>query len=204
MKRLELLLAIGSVMLLISCSLFNETDLSETYFPFGLEYEWCYQRNIHESVFSNLGDGWDSFWCDTVKIQVCDSLKLEQGWRFTLRDDGFYDVGNSIDINADKITVWGLQIHLHPHAGSTTNEDGDTITISYSKDTLILTIGWIDEYAPHGVEFFQYGTSRTKEIGIVKQWFEEGTFGNIAYSLSESYRLLWFYNGRDTVYKAAN
>ncbi len=48
------LIFLGVILVLAGCSIFTETDLDETYFPFGLGYEWCYAR--HE--FGQLEPGY--------------------------------------------------------------------------------------------------------------------------------------------------
>lgn len=179
----------------------GDIDLDTTYFPFGLGYEWCYEyhdlyskEDIYEPIYYE-------YW-DTVVIAVTDSLWQNETLIINL-SGSFLDVGDSVEIWRNKLDVFdvftgpvsyfpGDTISLIPEAQSSTG-----FSVSYRGDTLLHLYSGYNEDSYVGTGWMY--TYRLRGIGVIHQSHGEG-HGNEGFS--HDFRLLWFYNGKDTIYKA--
>jgi hypothetical protein len=171
-------------------------DLDTTYFPFGINYEWCYERECYEHIFTHEGGDWDTTYYDTFTIVVTDSIYKPEGWNFTWSGGGFQDiVSEEFEIlNVDgqyKVPVFWDTIPIIPSAGPYSDEYGE-IKVSYSTDTLLIVTTYDDNAE------YTHSTWRLKGKGAIKQYYEE-TQG-YPYTFSQTDLLLYFYDGQDTVW----
>lgn len=154
-------------------------DLDTTYFPFGMGYEWCYEK---KKLFSE-----DSK--DTVAVIVVDSFWIDNTLFFKLEGGSFFDVGNSVEIGDGKIKAFDETINLLPE------EQSSYLWIRYYGDTLYMFTG--DEPYPDYWE--DWSVYRIKAIGLIHQiYYWQDVYENT--SGGDRYSLLWFYNGQDTVW----
>lgn len=179
-------------------------DLDTTYFPFGLGYEWCYDQ----IEYSHYWQGWvpdtsgRTYTYDTLIISVVDSTGSPDSLVFHL-NGYFNDVSDFVVINNYRIQIFGGDsISLIPRKEEITIP---FFFLTYKEDTLNI---WI-EYSNDDISYYEEidSVSRIKGIGSIyqKYWFRETWTSHTGYSVSEvsiEDRLLWFYNGKDTVYKA--
>lgn len=181
----------------------KEFDLDTTYYPLGFGYEWCYEKYSYWYHW----DAWDgdqygaSY--DTINIRVEDSICTSEGWVFYLSGGGFEDVdsrieNDKIEVSWNHYSVGSLLIPLIPQSSS--YGDGYMVlTLDYIGDTLSFKMVEPGDEWTNGGE----GTKtslRLIGVGAVEQTVHIGNY----YHRGEgrNYHLLWFYNGRDTVYKA--
>ena len=154
-------------------------DLDTTYFPFGLDYSWVYEKR----QLDIMGDPW-SF--DTIAISVIDSTALTNGWSFSL-EGSFLDVGRSISIINHIVTVFGnRKIYINP-------DNIDTLNIRYCYH----------KSYPYGYyEVTDINVQRIKGLGVVHQndlWYNGDEIGPFEWE-EYDYRLLYFIKGADTVW----
>lgn len=206
MKRLRFI-AVYSLVLIIFASCQpdiadGDIDLSTTFFPFGLGYEWCYE--CHSSGQNDL-DGWTSWnYYDTFRIAVLDSFWDGDTLLFNLSGNGFRDLKNPVRIWEDQIEVLRHGGGIYPETLSVTNPrsskkwDG-AFEIHRIKDTLKISLSTFTD-SDCG-EPYSENSARVKGIGIISQGSRWSAYGGSWYS-ANSYRLLYFYNGNDTVYKS--
>jgi len=172
--------------------------LDTTYFPFGLGYEWVYERYKW-----HYEDQDDTGAYDTVTIRVIDSVLTADGLRFIL-DRRFFDVDDTVVIRNDSVHVFdnhvgfGKMINLIPDS----RESDGLITISYNEDTLILKCH-IDWYPPEGItrEYDSWQISRIKGVGAVYQSYSYYLFSGGEIYYGSRYRLLSFKKGGKTVWQ---
>lgn len=189
-------------------NIIRPVDLDTTYFPAGLDYEWVYERHVKGHYYGTGGNE-DEFWdyYDTIAIKVTDSSYFPGELIFNLSGGGFHgkyihlygsfrDVGWHTHIIGDCVELLlydhyeSIFIPLKPLSG--TND----FLISYTKDTLCITLPGYNEL-PNGIPTVH--SLRIKGIGVVKQ---DGVYDAAKIAECCLDRLLYFYNGRDTVYKA--
>jgi len=183
-------------------------DLDTTYFPAGLDYEWVYERHVKGHYYGTGGNE-DEFWdyYDTIAIKVADSSYSQGELIFNLSGGGFHgkyihlygsfrDVGWHTHIIGDCVELLlydhyeSIFIPLKPLS------DTNDFLISYTKDTLCITLpGYNDLW--DGIPTVH--SLRIKGIGVVKQ---DGVYDAAKIAECCLDRLLYFYDGRDTVYKA--
>ncbi|TET21639.1 MAG: hypothetical protein E3J71_08910 [Candidatus Stahlbacteria bacterium] len=205
MKHLKLsFLPLGIILLFSGCTTPDiadgDIDLDTTYFPFGLGYEWCYER--HAYYWDIWGTERDEY--DTVVIQVEDSIYDSLGWLFDL-SGYYYDVGSEariIEQSPNTLLVpiclnwWWLRDTVFVSLIPSTRTS--PIKIEYNSDTLCMSSSCRIE---EEFKIYTQSTKRLKRIGTVWQNDAE----ELLSGKSEGYkkdRLLWFYNSKDTVYKA--
>ncbi len=181
-------------------------DLDTTYFPFGLGYEWCYERHY---IYNNYGCEEYTDLIDTVKITVTDSFWDESMLLVKLGGRTFFDLSNPVKIKKNQIRLMGYWVNIvpepdHKHTyeeccGCASSRD---FYISYRSDSLkILDISYDWSY---GVEYGHYEQviTRVKGIGSLTQRNYSDQSNMCSTIEDENFRLLYFYNGKDTVYKA--
>ncbi|MBD3285061.1 hypothetical protein GF359_01685 [candidate division WOR-3 bacterium] len=184
-------------------------DLDTTYFPYGLNNQWVYERHVWGYEFTTYPDDpgrdWDYY--DTVSISVNDSLFGINGWTFYLNScfqDGnprHYD-GDTVNIVGNWLTVFGdYKIFLYPEETDTLGyEDG--IEVIYKQDTLRLTKKTSDFEEPISFWNWRWTTSRIKGIGVIRQLYEDSYSGHGCgdeQNIEDS--LLYFIKGQDTVWR---
>ncbi|MBN2380594.1 hypothetical protein JXM67_12405 [candidate division WOR-3 bacterium] len=184
----------------------GDIDLDTTYFPFGLGYEWCYERHDYGFEITDTIEEWDSF--DTVIIKTLDSLWVDGELLFQIEND-FYDLGNPVRLYKNKITLSTYlddEVKVIPEEAEKTETTGDdyyqttkTLKISHLQDTLLISSSSASSITKSGI-----GVRRIIGIGTIVQSSSSETFFGIGaneYEQDICYRLLYFYNGQDTVYK---
>lgn len=148
-------------------------DLDTTYFPFGLGYEWMYER--HHYGYDTLST-WD--YRDTLIIRVTDSAWDDGILHITL-DTAFVLLENPVRIwGNNKIVIKGYlsaTVMLIPYPVSKSNQElGDyasycmTLQINYLSDTLAVSSHQTWEYWP-GTEVDSLCAEFMKGIGTVSQ-----------------------------------
>ncbi len=108
-----------------------------------------------------------------------------------------------IDITPDEFVADSTESHTY-------SEEYWKFLIEYDIDTLVITSSYRHydtEIGSHWSCSDIYGIRCLEKIGIVFQFHSsnDGYFLGIKnpdHSISNTYRLLWFYNGVDTVYKS--
>lgn len=168
-------------------------DLDTTYFPFDLGYEWCFKR--HDWGYDEVYP-WDWDYNYNFTISVSDTFTILDETYFVLSlgppinifSHNFFDLSIDTDVLTDTVTVdnWGRYIRtalgsvpIHPTANHSTVEYyGDTLYISRTKR--LISIGAINQ---------SLSNSGMTNSGL--RW---------DYEIRDT--LLWFFNGKDTVYKA--
>jgi len=193
-------------------------DLDTTYFPFGRGYEWCYE---HHKVGWEDGPTepiiYDEY--DTVTITVLDSAWQGDTLNFQL-SKGIYILGGVINIFKDRINVHSPlvndikikpeELDLDSVQSHEFSEECWEFSVEYDSDTLIVTSSYRHYDTVTGSHWSCsdiYKIRCIKEIGVVYQsYFSDDGYTlhlkNPDYIINQTYRLLWFYNGEDTVYKA--
>lgn len=202
MKKITILIALLTVTIQFpGCGRPDDLDLSQTYFPFGLEYEWVYERHVwgFDEPYTEYEPeryAWDYY--DTFSIAVTDSFLIPRGWRFELTNEGFRDVGVSPEINGNKIEVFSDMIRLEPEEQGT--EYSKKLVIAYGGDTLILSKLKSDPEYYYKWEEKEI-TKRIEGIGVIKQVWYDWYSGNVAayYKHIDDF-LLWFIKTGDTVW----
>lgn len=174
-------------------------DLDTTYFPFGRGYEWCFKR--HEWGKDEVLGEWDYDATYTFKIEVVDILQINSAFYFVLKleptmnyfEPGFWDLSDSVKIANDQIEIRGVMMGLTP------SERTDPFVVSYRTDTLVIGDSWFG-----GHEGSSINTKRLKAVGAISQCYSYWYESTSGLQKWENVRdtLLYFYNGRDTVYKA--
>jgi len=177
-------------------------DLSGTYFPYGLGFEWTYETYSFSCYKYDISESYDTF-----NVQVVDSFSTPEYLVFQLEySSGSIDTvkifGDSISIgltfvypsNDTFINVFNPEPN-HYYTGSM------TCGYYYRADTLHFyhDENWSDGY-------WKLDEYRLQGIGLVKnnKGQGEGWMGGDQYYEEERSinTLLFFYNGQDTVYKA--
>jgi hypothetical protein len=157
-------------------------DLDSTYFPLGLEYEWAYER--HEE--------YDDYF-DTFTVKVTDSFWVAETLFFQT-ENYHLDMPNPVKVWSESLSLY---FRYEPDSGMSSQDVGHTIQIlnpSWSgylncrEETLNLCI-------PGSPGPYWYVT-RVKGLGLVSQRENRNSLWRI------NDRLLYFYNGQDTIYKA--
>jgi len=194
---------IGVMLLLAGCNLVEkgeDFDLSTTYFPFGLGYIWTYELYEYHMLYPN-----ESGKYDTVSIWVRDSTYDSNGWSFGIdREDNvpygpFQDIGSYARI-FEKDSEHFVQVDIEGYKdtiGIVPERESDCqgcFNVSYFADTLKIVFAYY--LFPYD---YDHSTWRVKGIGVIKQSYYEGY---VKEATEYTYRLLYFYNGQDTVYKA--
>lgn len=173
-------------------------DLDTTYFPFGMGYEWCFQTH-----------NWINDLYDTTSVKVSDSVWNSDTLLFKLEGNLFF-LGNTAKIRRNRVELidWG-PVPVIP--------DEDSIERTYSYADTSFTYGRTIKYIGDSLKVHSYfckyfgwtqglkGTRDTtsifmRGIGTVHQEGDLYIYGEDWEDVS--YNLLWFYNGKDTVYKA--
>ncbi len=206
MKHLykDILLSVAALVMFTCCQpdiSHGDIDLDTTYFPFGLGYEWCYDcySYSYHSEPENSGVGFD-----TITIKVLDSVSSDGGLRFILNDFSFEDLGerplfidNDVQLTWNHYYVDSMLIPISPETKKYSKENV-TIAVDYLMDTLSIAIVEPGDFYYNGD--FKKTAQRVKGIGAIcltdSNWFA-WVHGDVT-----TKRLLWFYNGKDTVYKA--
>jgi len=176
------------------------TGLDTTYFPLGLGYEWCYEQYNYR--FSDEDSPMVKTWYDTFTVIVIDSFGQSNSLQFLL-EGAFMDLSNPVKVLGDEIEVWGVwdasadTIPLIPPESTWT--DWQYLRTTYEGDILCLE----SSFDPWGNdnEWVAEDIIRKRGIGTIQQLFDAGHSSGMYYNFTSD-RLLWFYNGRDTVYKA--
>ncbi len=179
-------------------------DLDTTYFPFGLSYEWKFEQ--HEHGYDD-SDAWNNY--DTFRVWVVDSFWVSDTLFIQLQSEGtrsypgqIYELSNPVKIINDSIPISMPGYFFTAH---------DTIPLSTKHDTtLTATYGLTSAYSENLLSInleYERGVSdeccynrlsRQKGIGTLSQRFGCDS----PWASSTTYdRLLYFYNGQDTVYK---
>lgn len=174
-------------------------DLDTTYFPFGLGYEWGYERHN----FGRDADGgeWDSYY--TFIIRVVDSFWKADTLVFILEGGSFRDLGSPVEFLDNKMLAFGRNYYPGDTITLEPEEQGDEwkegLFVSYYNDVLYIQ----SAYDPSGVDITWYtqGVNRKKGIGVVSQGLSEDEIHPDYHDYTYD-RLLYFYNGQDTVWKA--
>jgi hypothetical protein len=208
MKHVKLgVILLGIALIILGCEKPEEAqnlDLDTTYFPFGRGYEWCYER--HREGF----DSWEEWnYYDTSIVKVTDSFWTEDTLFFKIDGPGLYDIKYYVAGFLAKIYNGKIRVFGYPYPGDTIalipaeQEKGEFpeefFEVSYNEDTLYLysSYDWGDiGISESGVS----SSSRVRGIGVVKQILNWNDYD--AAENNRSCRLLYFYNGQDTVYKA--
>jgi len=171
----------------IGCSRPDDLDLSETYFPFGMDYEWTYQ--YHYYGWSD-GETWDIY--DTFSIRVIDSLYGDAGWLFLLQGS-FMGLNSPITIEGDSIAVFGEMVSLLPEANG--SEGWYELGINYSGDTLNLTY----RIEPYSNSCHTRTSTRVIGLGAIKEY--DSYWESEYYDDAIVHTLLYFCIGDDTVWR---
>jgi len=184
-------------------------DLDTTYFPLGVGYEWCFQRYERSEGDNGEGEVWDYECFDTFTVSVVDSFWKGDTMCFTLETEKnlyqmpgmlpycHWDLYGEARVYEDRIylVIWMTMVDLVPDPTSLPD------FMSYRGDILYSSYDYWD---PHTTEYISI--RRLRGIGILSQTHNYWFAGDIPpYPYAELYetdRLLYFYNGRDTVYKA--
>lgn len=204
---------LGVTLFILGCQMLDDSqglDLDTTYFPFGLGYEWCYERHCYS--YDDEGSIYDYYTKYTVK--VIDSFWIGNTLHFLTDDttcsgyssEGLRDMPNPVSIWNDSIKIEMYGLRGEPEYSDTVSiVSPDTsrkgIWISYQEDTLKLES--VDEIWPFtllpGVGEIR-NVTRVKGIGVIYQSYHfVATWPLDEYEVE---RLLYFYNGKDTVYRA--
>lgn len=191
---------------------FPGLDLDTTYFPFGLGYEWCYEKYSYS--FQAGRDPQEIEEWDTTTILVVDSILENDALYFEL-DGAFLDLLNPVGIKKSMIyisTFYPDSVDLIPCEVYKRKSEGDgdwgctnELDLKYFGDTLRIISTRDAWYYPYSTEYeYSYMISRrTRGIGAVFQKkYDDASFGGAPEQIEVSeYRLLYFYNGTDTLYK---
>ncbi len=171
-------------------------DLDTTYFPFGLGYEWCYETHSYGN--DDYGANYNRY--DTFTIQIIDSIWTGDTLVFSLSGGKFRCVDNKIWDNSIEIGSIIMFDYVYDTIYVVNPEPFDLgeLSLSYSGDTLNISGGSSFGYQSL-LEYIGEGTRRIKGIGSISQ--ARSYQSSSSYS-SNSDRLLYFYNGKDTIYKA--
>jgi len=146
------------------------SGLDTTYFPFGMDYEWTYEKHC----WDYYGDErTDSYY--TITIRVVDSNIAPGGYTFVLEGGCFYDLDcDTIKIVDEKITAFpndpcGTSIvSLIPD----TSEARNLLSIRYRGDTL--NMGYHFEMYPpdqHSYDNTDCYTFRLRGVGLIDQTY---------------------------------
>lgn len=173
-------------------------DLDTTFFPFGMGYEWRYETH-----------DWINSLYDTTSVKVIDSFWDSDTFLFKLEGSLFF-LGDIVKIRRNRVELidWG-PVPVIP--------DEDSIERTYSYADTSFTYGRTITYIGDSLKIHSYfrkyfgwteglkGTRDTtsiliRGIGAVHQKGDLYIYGDDWEDMS--YTLLWFYNGKDTVYKA--
>ncbi|MBA7671544.1 hypothetical protein ES703_79703 [subsurface metagenome] len=184
-------------------------DLDTTYFPFGRGYEWCYER--HNTVW----DGGDSIsdWYDTTLVKVIDSFWNADTLLFEL-EGNFLDLDNTVKIWGNQIVIsptfrWYVLIDtvdLIPEENTKSDyiDHGDYsislwLTERYKADSFQIVFDWYQASAMGTMECDgEKIINRLRGLGVVYQRKYEYWLN--VHEENINYRLLYFYNGQDTVW----
>lgn len=159
----------------------GDIDLDTTYYPYGLGYIWYYEtsnRNDYYYGWYKYGNAYtivtDSFWVYDTLVFETNGSGYVKFWKNTIN-------GND----------------LYPEPESTSTETEYTL-VKYIGDSLL--VKGRKSWPPN--EYYPINSSwehRLKGVGLI-------SVGNDTwdqpYSSGNETKLLWFYNGKDTVYKA--
>ncbi|TKJ44291.1 hypothetical protein CEE36_00690 [candidate division TA06 bacterium B3_TA06] len=194
-------------------------DLDTTYFPFGRGYEWCYEKHHYgyrdpDSPEDTTGLEWDNY--DTTTLGITDSTW--EGDTLVFGPDWFYCIEpriwqDSIRIHTGSyFSYWFGSVSISKPEPYESNYGSNRITIR--NDTMCLVTGGYNggyrfnsnqrisaETKNMPVTCHSVFESRVKRIGTITQG-EYYWQSSPQYHDGTDYRLLYFYNGRDTVYKA--
>ena len=229
-------IALGIIFLASSCMTPDirkgrTINLDTTYFPFGLDYEWCYERSA-DGDDANIYPPATWKYCDTFILVVTDSFWKDDTLCFKMQTKGKpkafprgyprnwfrtpkgFDITNSARIIGNKIVFNShLMLYLEIYTVKLIPDEYKegyslaSFSISYSSDSTLdisystmpsLGLTSNDELPSYSEDI---RVSRLKSIGtyIQNYYINDRTFG-VWYEIRD--RLLWFYNGRDTVFKA--
>lgn len=179
-------------------------DLDTTYFPFGLGYEWCYERHNYGYDHVTRDEEWDSTFsyriCVVDSFLQCDTLIFPlTGGEFRCVGNRIYDDSISIGAYVYRGYLSGMISIFYPQIsivfGFNIKCLGDTLVIDVSDGS----DPYITKDLSNPIEGVWQYEKRLKHVGAISQ--ELGWFYN-DYLDVKTDRLLYFYNGRDTVYKA--
>jgi len=185
-------------------------DLDTTYFPFGLGYEWCFERHDWGFRVSEQENRWDKY--DTIIVKVIDSFWIEDTLFFSL-EESFRDLRNPIRIWNNKIVLglyWWQYEPFTPNVIDTAyydySGDGGTsrrLIISYASDTLSIYT-WKEIYWGPGSPQLDTWTSsalRLKTIGPISQKETYKFWSGSPYEAwTKEYRLIRFTTPEGQVY----
>lgn len=169
-------------------------DLDTTYFPFGLGYEWRYSRHSWQHVSEPGWDEYDRY--DTFTLSVADSFWVGDTLRFQSTGGVYNIVQNTIDIFGESIKLIPDPMKKEVEAPWYWGE----FEVSYTFDTLHVSLWGPDPY-DEGSE--SWGSTRIIGVGAIAQGRSYSGYScGVYFSNGYSDRLLWFYNGADTLYRA--
>ncbi|TET21638.1 MAG: hypothetical protein E3J71_08905 [Candidatus Stahlbacteria bacterium] len=161
----------GIVLALTGCKK-DETDktwlsLDTTYFPFGREYEWTYERYSYSMKADEIRD--ESY--DTFVIKVIDSTYGPEGWEFSLEGGYFRDfpkiLGKEVVVFPYAVETILLEPLPGTYPGQGEFSNWWKLIVEYNVDTLSLSgIEYYGEYPREGSDLI---TLRLKGKGVVKQ-----------------------------------
>lgn len=165
-------------------------DLDTTYFPFGLGYEWCYERHVWGYDYRIEPEEWSEY--DTFTNLVTDSFWKEDTLCFQIN-------GSIVKIWDDQIycDVLSRRIDLKPKTDTSYTDGGADCRLWITGDTLLGVSLTIQYY-----ETTCYSWSKQRLIGIGPISRNYSNVDGSNYSDNACDRLLYFYNGEDTVYES--
>jgi len=186
-----------------------QLNFDTTYFPLGLDYQWVYERHVWGAYCNPTypePEEWDYY--KTITIEVTDSMVGDDGWVFYVNEafqDGtpFHNQGDTIHIFRTQILVFGnYKIPLLPQATGP-KQTNEGLEVIYEKDTLCLVLKEWYSYGPVSDQTYIRSTSRLKDVGVIRQFYEDSYSGHCCGGEQNiEDRLLYFIKGADTVWRA--
>jgi hypothetical protein len=177
-------------------------DLDTTYFPFGLGYEWVFYRD--EWGYDEISEPpYDYEASYTFTISVIDAFRIGGTFFFVLETEPTRYYYPPTFMEFDTVRISGNQIKIKwgggVMIGLLPSEMTEPFVISYASDTLCMSDGYFGGHWGTDVSI-----KRIVGIGTTSQshsyWYSGSSGLGAADYVSDT--LLYFYNGRDTVYKA--
>lgn len=168
-------------------------DLDTTYFPFGRGYEWCYEHYWFNSCNDPPHEGWD-----TVTYIIVDSFWSGDTLFFKSQYGSFRPI-----VNWRKEVFAGSLVHTSTWISLANPEPyyeefGYEGVFRIFYEDSVLVFYWTENVGDARNEYVWDREDRLKGVGKVSSYH---SYSN-GCSANYTYRLLYFYNGQDTVYKA--